>query len=56
MNLTVSVDAERDGDLLDLCHNERSLAGIAQGLERLTVAEEAVGSRPIIRPKPTLPH
>jgi hypothetical protein len=26
------------------------VAGIAQGLERLTVAEEAVGSRPIIRP------
>ena len=26
-------------------------ADIAQGLERLTVAEEVVGSRPIIRPK-----
>ncbi len=26
------------------------VAGIAQGLERLTVAQEAVGSRPIIRP------
>ena len=25
-------------------------AGLAQGLERLTVAEEVVGSRPIIRP------
>jgi hypothetical protein len=25
-------------------------AGIAQGLERLTVAEEAAGSRPAIRP------
>lgn len=25
-------------------------AGIAQGLERLTVAQKAVGSRPIIRP------
>jgi hypothetical protein len=27
------------------------MAGVAQGLERLTVAQEAVGSRPIIRPK-----
>ncbi len=26
------------------------MAGIAQGLERLTVAQEAVGSRPITRP------
>lgn len=29
-------------------------AGIAQGLERLTVAEEVTGSRPVIRPKPIL--
>jgi hypothetical protein len=28
------------------------MAGVAQGLERLTVAQEAVGSRPIIRPIP----
>ena len=26
------------------------MAGVAQGLERLTVAQEVVGSRPIIRP------
>ena len=28
------------------------MAGIAQGLERLTVAQEAAGSRPAIRPNP----
>ncbi len=32
-------------------YNAGYLAGIAQGLERLSVEEEAAGSRPAIRPK-----
>lgn len=34
-----------------LRHNRGGSADIAQWLERLTVAQEAVGSIPIIRPK-----